>query len=334
RLSARLRRGGRRVADATAEESFAPAAERVVDLELARCHPRSAPPPEIVVGAVSGAERLAAGDLDGDGVDEVVASGPDGATVLGGEVLSSEPLRVSGLADLDGDCLPEVFGVSASGVVALPTGTLSARGEHVVVGDAGQGLGVGAGDADGLRWGLVDGVMRGLTGSPVRGLAIGDLNGDGVDDLLAVGEAGVSAFFGGPAGPTAAVGTAPTAWTGQSVALGDFDDDGALDAAVGGDGLVRVGRNRGDGLLEGRPTLDAPGVRALRAIDADGDCADDLVVLGEGEATLWLGAEDAALREGGALPGVLDAVAADLDGDGSRELVLLGADGEVRTWVP
>ncbi|MCA9615358.1 MAG: VCBS repeat-containing protein [Sandaracinus sp.] len=329
RVAARLRRGGRVLAQAAGEGRFGAGGSSELRLRVARCAETTALP-ETPLGTSVGATGLLAADTDGDGRDELWLSHPEGVRVLGGS--ASSATRVLGVGDSDDDCLDDVLVADATGLLALPGGErLTASAELAVLADAGRGLGLATGDADGLRWGLLDGVMRSLTGQPVRDLAAADLDGDGVDDLVAVGEGGVAVFLGGPAGPVAAVGAAPTGWAGQRLALLDLDGDGVDDLAIADETRVRMARNRGDGLFEARDELAIEGVRALRAFDADGDCRDDLVVVAD-ETRIHLGGEDARVTAGSSLGALVDVVAADVDGDGRRELVLLDAEGQVRTW--
>lgn len=332
RLAARLRRGGRTLSQSAGEARFGAGGSSELSLRVARC---TAPSelPETSLGTVDGATRILAADLDGDGRDELWLEHAEGLRSLDGRTLGDAGDRLLAVGDANGDCLDDLLVARASGVVALPSETtLGASAELAALADAGRGDGLATADADGLRWGALDGVMRALTGQPTRDLGVGDLNGDGADDLVAVGEGGVAVFLGGAAGPVAAVGSAPTGWAGRRVALADLDGDGALDLAVADETRVRIARNRGDGLFEARAELTIAGVRVLRAFDVDGDCADDLVIVGD-DARVYFGAEDARVTEGPSLGAALDVIAADVDGDGARELVRLTDEGEVITWA-
>src|SRR5262245_3475713 len=66
-----------------------------------------------------------------------------------------------------------------------------------------------------------------------------------------------------------------------SVALGDLDGDGDLDAAVemSGRGVV-IFLNQGDGTFERAPSLDAPSPAGLAIANLDGDGHADLAVAG------------------------------------------------------
>lgn len=332
RLGARLRRGGRVFGWASGSETFAAPGESEVVLDVGRCHPGT-PPSSIILGSVDGASAVLAGDLDGDGVDEVLANAASIA-VVGREVIAgSASFAAISVGDVDGDCVDDVIARGPGGIVELPSARpLSAAGTFGFLGDAGEGQILISGDADGVRAGPLDGVMRGLSGAPIADLEVEDLDLDGTDDIIAVGVEGVEAFFGSPGGPMAAPGATPSTWSGLDVAIGDFDGDGFPDVAVAGDAEVFIGRNRGDGLIESRPSIPLI-ANGLLVVDVDRDCAEDLVVLAA-TPQIYFGRNDARLEAGPTLEPIVDATAADIDGDGARELVLLLADGEVRSWAP
>lgn len=332
RVAARLRRGGRVFGWAAGEEVFGPPGQRELVLDVGRCHPGT-PPASTLLGTVDGASSLVAGDLDGDGIDEVLANAASIA-IVGREVIAgSASFSATSLGDVDGDCIDDVLARGPGGIVELPSARpLSAAGTFAWLGDAGEGQVLISGDADGVRVGPLDGVMRGLTGSAIADVVVEDLDLDGTDDVIAVGVDGVEAFFGGPGGPMPAPGATPSTWTGLDVAIGDFDGDGFPDVAVAGDAEVFIGRNRGDGLIESRPSIPII-ANGLLVVDVDRDCAEDLIVLAA-TPQIFFGRPDVRVEAGPMLDPVVDATAADIDGDGARELVLLFADGEVRSWEP
>jgi hypothetical protein len=158
--------------------------------------------------------------------------------------------------------------------------------------------------------------------------AVDDFDGDGVSDLLfaAAGElalASGTALRVGP-GDLALETWAELAGGAAFGAPGDFDGDGAADAAVLEPGAVSLLLASGDALTLAAP---AQGARVVGAGDADGDGSADL---------LWQGAEGLSLWRiaAGALSGVTPVTApegaallafADLDGDGAAELALRSA---------
>lgn len=332
RVGARLRRGGRAFAWASGMAEFRAPGESEIVLDVGRCHPGD-PTAAIVLGRVDGASSLVAGDLNGDGVDEVLANAAAIAVVGSDVVPESGSFVATSVGDVDGDCLGDVIASGPGGIVELPSGRpLSAAGRLGVLADAGEGQVLVSGDADGVRVGPLDGLMRGLSGAAISDLDVADLDQDGTDDVIAVGVDGVEAFFGGTSGLMAAPGATPSTWSGIDVAIGDFDGDGFDDVAVAGDAEVFVARNRGDGLMESRPSVPII-ANGLVVADVDRDCTDDLIVLAA-TPQVYFGRPDVRLDPGPRIDPVVDATAADIDGDGARELVLLFANGEVRSWRP
>jgi flagellin-like hook-associated protein FlgL len=109
-----------------------------------------------------------------------------------------------------------------------------------------------------------------------------DLNGDGLLDILTGGDAQLLGFFQNADGSYSAATTLATdASLYKSITIGDFDEDGRDDIAVGTNfgSQIEVYRNNGDGTISGLQSIDRSGigVRALRAVDADDDGQLDLV---------------------------------------------------------
>ncbi len=191
----------------------------------------------------------------------------------------------------------------------------------------------------------------------VRRLQAADVDGDGRPELLAEGEEGVRVlapaaadgppvddvllaadegllFTSSAAGLVAArpLGGGP-AWETQL----DGRPSHALWAAdlAGRGAVLAVGGPRGLYILDAatgelRFTHDAP-VLGLAAADSDGDGADDLLILGEGELLRYAGAE-AALLAGDLAGSWMPPSAADLDGDGLADLVLADSGGRLRSF--
>lgn len=207
-----------------------------------------------------------AGDLTGDGFDDVIVSQTTEVQVFGGSSAGAPaapslrlsvltPLDVSSLGDVNGDRRPDV-GVGGAqprifyGVASGATPALVAIGDPVSVGahvtaagdvngdgfdDVLLGIDVGElattvypGSATGPR------MSTPLWRSPTRLLAIGDVNQDGYDDLAAFGDAS-----GGATGIALGSATGPLPRTVVSGArsfaqLGDVNRDGFDDVIVDG----------------------------------------------------------------------------------------------------
>jgi len=229
------------------------------------------------------AQSVAAGDFNGDGnLDLVTANGPNGtlSVLLGNGNGTFQPridLTVGGapnvvaVADVNGDGRPDAV------ATAQLTNTVSVL------------LGRGNGTFAPPRAFAASGEFFGPTA-----LAIGDVNGDGKVDLVTNSQS----FLESPASQLAVLlgngdGTfqdpilhIPDGGNSVegSVVLGDFNDDGRMDAIVGGQstpGEVRVFRGNGDGtfadfLFEAHET-GGNDPEGLAAADLNGDGLVDLV---------------------------------------------------------
>ena len=233
-----------------------------------------------------------------------------------------------------------------------------AQPNSVVVGDFN---GDGAPDAAmvvvGARFGrdaaIILGSGDGAFGSPqivsmeprdARRLAIGDFNGDRIPDLAVA----TNELFGGPGSLSILLGNgdgtfrAPLNFpTGRSlpsttIAVGDFDNDGHLDAALGSYGssaILSVLRGHGDGTFElaFEQELDfdpyVPGPIAVADFDGDGSL--DLAMAAHGPfVTVLLGHGDGSFsppttyRIEGPDEGAQSVVTADFNGDGHPDLAV------------
>lgn len=353
RIGARVLRGGAITGEARARVPFGGGAVQA-RLRVRRCAPSEGAPPIALspIGALVAVGGAVAGDLDGDGADEL--SVIDGGTlhVLAAGERAALPLEgataILAAGDLDADCALDLLVASAAGVHVL-RGPTAGLGEPIA-GVAGA-IGLGAFTASGGPEVALAGA-GGLAIVPLRGsattidgafdaIATGDLDGDGFSDVVASGGGGTRYFLGGTSGLREVPAGLPPRVAGAlgPVVLADLDGDDRLDLAVADGTALRFAVDRGDGLLEERGgaspiTLSAP-IARLRAGDVDGDCRDEVIAIGADGAALV-----ARLREGrpevleGAGPASIDAAVGDFDGDGARELAWITTSGEVLAWRP
>ena len=275
-------------------------------------------------------EHLLAGDLDGDGDgdllvttrDPAASSTPGRAALLffaGGESslgpgLLAEPRTIEAggwplrpvlvEGPLRHRPRPDAPDQLAEGRVALASRAL----RTLTVLDPGSGV-------ETLLW------SAGEEGGAPMALAAGDWGADGEPDLALVTDAGRLVLVGGGAERSFEL-------TGGSAALPRcvllLADGGG--AVVGYQDSMMIERIGADGSRTRRALGFLP--RALLEIDADGDGALELVVLGGRDTGLvlddWSNAPPSTFRTP-AVP--IAALAADVDGDGVDELLVLGAYG-------
>ena len=284
---------------------------------------------------------------------------------------------VAGAGDLDGDGLADVLIAGdqhrLTGDEEDPTESLDYGAAYVVFG-ASDGLATGGSLAD------AGAMLRGETsayGAAGNALGSGDLDGDGTPDVVVGAPYAASAYGrvyavpGGAVGGEASLSDAPTMLTGEAygdafgwaLAVGDVTGDGVADLAVGAPLSDRAWDTAGAvTLYAGGPDFFGGSVEALASWDGtwddqqlgsglllgpdiDGDGAGDLVVGAvdalEGLLTkagkVWIVSDPASAAEdgpiadvatvtfhGGAVKDFLGraAATADLDGDGGADLLL------------
>jgi len=76
------------------------------------------------------------------------------------------------------------------------------------------------------------------------------------------------------------------------------------------------------------------GAVVMVALDLDGDCRDELAVLGSDGVLALYTANGALVARAETFAGVADVAAGDFDGDGARELVVLESDGQLSVVRP
>ncbi|WP_426954226.1 beta strand repeat-containing protein [Muricoccus radiodurans] len=313
------------------------------------------------VGDQSGISVSWAGDVNGDGYDEVIIGAP-GADPSGRSGAGSSYVvfgHAEGFTDIDLASLTSTQGFRIDGEIAGGQSGLSVSSAGDVNGDGYADLIVGAPfagpsgrdfagigyvvlgydggftDLDLTDLTVAEGFrISGATADDQSGISVssaGDLNGDGYDDLI------VGAFSADPAGRVGAGssyvlfgradGFADIDLSGLTVAQG-FRIDGAVAGDQSGFSVSSAGDVNGDGfadLIIGAPTADASG----RSINGS-----SYVVFGQagGFADIDLGSltSTEGFRIDGAVSGDLSgrsvSSAGDVNGDGYDDLIV-GADG-------
>jgi hypothetical protein len=290
---------------------------------------------------------LALGDVDGDQfTDAVFLPKPtiilnDGAGTLAHPHAIDHDGWISGfsggvaLADLNGDGRLDIFVANCCGGVSFPAAGAPVRltPENMVFFNAGNGAFHDSGQ------------RLGHAGSTA--VALGDLNGDGSPDAFVANGSTPRQIHGDPVRETPnevwfnagdGMFTDSLQALGQreswSVALGDVDGNGSLDAVVGNAGPDEIWINDGQGFFTLHGELNNGLTRQVFLVDLDGDGVLDLVTAGSTRTRVWRNDGQGQFREirSRIRYSANDAVGVgDVDGDGLPDIVVADVRG-CRVW--
>jgi hypothetical protein len=267
---------------------------------------------------------VAVGDFNGDGNLDIVTG--NGATyglsvLLGNGNGTFQPARIYEYApggrrdvpyslavgDFNGDGKQDLAGAGSRGVV----GVLLGNGNGTF--DAGQAYDTGS-----------DGCLS---------VSVGDFRGNGHLDLVAANYGNTVSVLLGNGDGTFQAAQNYVVGSNQffiaSVAVGDFNGDGALDIAVAdaarSDSTVSILLGNGDGSFQPAQSYAVPGAVGLAVGDFDGDGVADLAVISSNSVMVLRGNGDGTFQAGGtyAVGNNPDYVAVgDFNGDGWPDLAV------------
>jgi hypothetical protein len=288
--------------------------------------------------AVGSGATIATGDMDGDGIPDIVTLEPDVSQVdivlvdAQGNFSLASPQDFTDIPDMTSVTITDVNGDGIQDVI-ISDGSGSAAGIRVLLND-------GHGD---LAADVSYASETGAGSGPISVIAA-DVNGDGLPDLITANGADgtVSVLMNNGDGSFAAPVSYAAGADAVAVAVADVNGDGFPDLAVAdaNGNSVQILLNAGDGAF-GAPLAFVVGAKPVAVVlsDLDGDGKPDVVVVDRDDDTagILLGNGDGSFApplfvRTGAEPGWL--TTQDLNGDGKLDLVTANySDGSVSVFT-
>jgi uncharacterized protein (TIGR03437 family) len=256
-----------------------------------------------------GAEFLAVGDVNGDGIPDLATSGfgvpfiavglgnGDGTFRTSFQYPITVPTYGIALADLNHDGKPDL-------ITAVTDGTVDVF------------IATGNGN-------FLPPVVYSLSGGVI---ASGDFNGDGNADLAIGTASGNIAFLLGLGDGRLAAPVEQPFPTGGYMAVADFNGDGKSDLAVQGFFNKALGVFFGSAgkMFPVEALSETRSAFGVSAVDLDGDDLPDIVTTGPGGANVFMNTGAGTfVASGGISAMLLDSVTGDLNGDGKPDLIAL-----------
>jgi hypothetical protein len=297
--------------------------------------------------SMAGIQLLTAGDLNGDGLADVVGLDPDTASIsvwlanadgtLGAPTSYTLPANVEAavIADVNGDGKPDLVVATRNATYQEQISVLTGNGNGTL--NAAQSFNVAT-----------------PTGSENEDAFIGsliaaDIRGDGRTDII--GSNGLLLLNNGDGTFTAGTPVFPptvaTSEFGNNMAAADFNNDGKLDVAVDNGTAVYIYLGNGDGTFTtGRSYASDTDVGYLTATDIDGDGNVDLWIgtansgvfggdqFGVGQAYALMGNGNGTFQGAPVVPFIYTGTnLADLNGDGNTDAVAVNPNLSFTTYL-
>lgn len=263
------------------------------------------------VRAVPGANRIAAGLIDGDNRIDLAVAGSDGAVavLLGQNETQFRRIQVNTTSDIQGLTLGDFTGDHRTDLFLIHRNALGTL-------YAGNGHG---------SFSLTRGISFDFFSGPV---IAADFNGDGKSDLLAAVSGSAGVFIGDGKGGFS-IGARTIAKIGGNITPGDFDADGIPDIILSGASGSSFLKGNGNGSFQPPTAVDLPLLGYTTVFDVDQDGRDDLVGFDNFDLKVWVSSGRADFKETGSFHLSVDPPiqAIDMNGDGLRDLAVMMPNG-------